>query len=190
MLRTIGFISLLTLAAPAIADGPNYNYIEGSYQRVTLDDGFIDIDGDGFGIGGSVGIADNWQLIGGYNSTDFDFGIDLDQLLIGGGFHTALTPNTDFVANLAYIRLDASALGQSFDDDGYAASIGVRSMVSDKFELAGFVQYADLSDSGNDTSVRGEAWYSFTQSFAVGLNVGTADDVLTYGIGARVYFGN
>jgi hypothetical protein len=190
MLRTIGFISLLTLAAPAMADGPNYNYIEGSYQRVTLDDGFIDVDGDGFGIGGSVGIGDNWQLIGGYNSTDFDFGVDLDQLLIGGGFHTALTPNTDFVANLAYIRLDASAFGQSFDDDGYAASVGVRSMVSDKFELAGFVQYADLSDSGNDTSVRGEAWYNFTQSFAVGLNVGTAEDVLTYGIGARVYFGN
>ncbi len=190
MLRSISVISLLILAAPAMADGPNYNYIEGSYQRVTLDDGFIDVDGDGFGIGGSVGIGDNWQLIGGYNTTDFDFGVELDQLVIGGGFHTALTPNTDFVANLAYIRLDASALGQSFDDDGYAARIGVRSMVSENLELAGFVQYADLSDSGNDTSVSAAAWYSFTQNFAVGLNVGTAEDVLTYGIGARVYFGN
>jgi hypothetical protein len=190
MIRAIGVISLLVLAAPVMADGPSYNYIEGSYQRVNLDDGFIDVDGDGFGIGGSVGIGDNWQLIGGYNSIDFDFGVDVDQLLLGGGFHTALTPNMDFVANIAYIRLDASVLGQSFDDDGYAASAGVRAMASENFELAGFVQYADLSDSGNDTSLRAEAWYNFTQSFAVGLNVGTADDVFSYGIGARVYFGN
>jgi len=190
MLRSIGVISLLILATPALADGPNYNYIQGSYQHVDLDDGFFDVDGDGFGISGSVALGDNWQLIGGYNSTDFDFGVDLDELLIGGGFHTSLTPNMDFVANLAYVRLDASVLGQSFDDDGIGVSIGLRAMASEKLELAGFVEYIELSDSGNDTSLRGEAWYNFTQNFAVGVNMGAADDVVRYGIGARVYFGN
>ena len=75
MLRSIGVISLLILATPALADGPSYNYIQGSYQHVNIDDGFFDVDGDGFGISGSVALGDNWQLIGGYNSIDFDFGV-------------------------------------------------------------------------------------------------------------------
>ena len=53
-----------------------------------------------------------------------------------------------------------------------------------------FIQYVDLSDSGDDTSLRGEAWYSFTENFALGLNAGAGDDVVSYGIGARFYFGN
>jgi hypothetical protein len=87
-------------------------------------------------------------------------------------------------------RLDASVLGQSFDDEGIGASIGLRAMASEKLELAGLVEYIELIDSGNDTSLRGEAWYNFTQNFAVGVNVGAAEDVVRYGIGARVYFGN
>lgn len=190
MFRSIGIISLLALTAPALAEGPSYNYFEGAYQRVDIDDNFIDVDGDGFSIGGSIELAENWHFFGGYGSTDFDFGIDLDELSIGGGFHTDLTPTLDFVANLAYVRLDASANGFSLDDDGIGAEIGLRSMLSDSLELAGFIQYIDLGDSGDETSLRGEAWYSFTENFAVGLNVGAGDDVLRYGIGARFYFGN
>lgn len=189
MLRSIAITSLLFLAAPAMADGFSYNYIEGSYQRVNLDDGFIDVDGDGFGIAGSVEVGDMWQLIGGYNNTSFDFDVDLDELVIGGGFHASLTPNVDFVANFAYVRLDASALGFSVDDDGIGASIGVRGMVSQNVELAGSIQYVELSDSGNETSFGGVVWYNFTPNFSAGLNVGTGDDVVRYGIGARVYFG-
>ena len=76
------------------------------------------------------------------------------------------------------------------DEDGIGAEIGLRSMLSDRLELAGFIQYADLGDGGDDTSVRVEAWYSFTENFALGMNVGAGDDVLRYGIGVRFYFGN
>jgi len=190
MYKSIGIISLLALAAPAMADGLSYNYLEGSYQRADFDSS-SGIDGYRFGIGGSVELGDNAHFFAGYGSTDFDFGIDLNELAVGVGFHTDLTPTLDFVANLAYLRLDVDVSGSSLgDEDGFGAEIGLRSMLSDRLELAGFVQYADMGDAGDDTSLRGEAWYSFTESFALGLNVGTAEDVLRYGIGARFYFGN
>ena len=189
MYKSIGIISLLALTAPVMADGLSYNYLDGSYQRVDVDS--PNIDGDGFTIGGSVELGDNMHFFADYGSTDFDFGIDINELAVGVGFHTDLTPTIDFVANIAYLRLDADASGFSLaDEDGFGAEIGVRAMASDRLELAGFIQYSDLGDGGDDTSLRGEAWYSFAENFALGLNVGVADDVLRYGIGARFYFGN
>ena len=194
MFRSTAFILALILAAPAMADGINYNYLEGSYQRVELDDGLGDVDGDGYGIAGSVALGESWHLIGGFNGTSFDvlpgIDVDLDELVLGGGFHTSLTSNMDFVANLAYVRLEGSSLGFSIDDDGIGASIGIRAMASQNLELAAALQYIELSDGGNDTTVRGDAWYNFTPNFAVGLNIGAGDDLLRYGIGARIYFGN
>ena len=189
MYKSIRIIALLVLAVPAMADGLSYNYLDGSYQRVDVDS--PDIDGDGFSIGGSFELGDNMHVFADYGSTDFDLGIDLNELSIGVGFHTVLTPTLDFVANLAYLRRDAEANGFSLaDDSGFGAEIGVRARASDRLELAGFIQYADLGDGGDDTSLRGEAWYRFTENFALGLNVGAAEDVLRYGIGARFYFGN
>ncbi|MDX1515550.1 MAG: hypothetical protein R3288_01860 [Woeseiaceae bacterium] len=188
MLRLLTLAGASLLVLPALADGPSYDYIEGSYQRVELDDSMFDIDGDGFGIAGSFEIGDQWHLFAGYDTTDFDFDVDLDEIVLGGGLHMALSPNLDLVANLAYVRLDASAMGFSVDDDGFGASLGLRALAADRLELAGFIDYVDLDDSGDDTAVRGEAWYLFTDSFALGFSIGAGDDVTRYGLGARVYF--
>jgi len=188
MIRSITAVALLAFVAPAMADGPSYNYVEGRYQRIDIDDSFADVDGDGFGIAGSFEVGDVWHLFASFDSAELDFDVDVDELLIGGGFHTALSENLDFVAELAYARFDASTQGFSFDDDGYSASLGLRGLAADRIELAAFVDYVDLDSINDDTSVRGEAWYKFTDSVAIGFEVGAGDDVTTYGIGARVYF--
>lgn len=188
MLRSIAVISLLVLSVPAMSQDISYNYIEGAYNRVELDDSIVDVDGDGFGLGGSFEIGDQFHVFGGYDSTSFDFDVDLDELTLGGGFHTALTPTVDFVANLAWVRFDASGPGGSVDDDGFGASIGLRGMASSNIELAGAIQYVDIGDD-DDTSIVGEAWYNITETFSLGLNIGASDDVMRYGIGARLYFG-
>ena len=189
MLRYIAALSALAFAAPAFADGPSYSYIEGNYERVEFDDDFTsDVDGDGFGIGGSFAINHQWHLFGNYSTADLDFGVDLDQLQLGGGFHTPLNDNVDFVAEFSYVRVDASTNFGSADDDGFGLSLGVRGLAADRLELAGWVDYVDLDDSGDDTSIRGEAWYNFTQNFALGFTASAGDDVTQYGIGGRVYF--
>lgn len=190
MFRSIFAVTVLALAAPALADGFSYTYLEGRYQRIDLDDGSFDVDGDGYGIAGAFALNESWHMFGGYNNTSFDFGIDYDELAIGAGFNTSLTPNMDFVARLAYVRFDVGNSSLSFDDSGLGVSIGVRAMASSNVELAASIQTIELSDSGNDTSLRGELWYSFTPNFAAGLNLGTSDDVLRYGLGGRFYFGN
>lgn len=188
MLRSVAAITALAFAAPVLADGVSYNYIEGGYQRVEFDDSFGDVDGDGFGIGGSFAVNDSWHLFAGYSTADFDFDVELDQLSVGGGFHTPLSDRLDFVANFSYVRLDASSNGFSVDDDGFGLTAGLRGMAADRLELAGFVDYVDLDESGDDTSIRGEAWYKFTDSAAVGFTLGSGDDVTSYGIGVRVFF--
>lgn len=189
MLRYLAAVSVLTLMTPALADGVSYDYIEGSYERVEFDDDFSgDFDGDGFGIAGSFALTDQWHLFAGYSTAGLDFDVDLDQLRLGGGFHTGLTNNVDLVAELAYVRLDASTSFGSVDDDGFGLSVGVRGMSADRLELAAFVDYLELDDSGDDTSLRGEAWYNFTETFALGFTASAGDDVTQYGIGGRVFF--
>ena len=189
MLRSLGLISLLALAAPALADGLNYNYLEAGYVEFDLDDDIIDVDGDGFGIGGSFEVGQSMFVTAGYSTADFDFGIDLDQLSIGLGVFSPIGDDVDFVGTISYVSVEASAFGLSEDDDGFEASLGIRAMVSDAVELAGGINYIDLSDSGDDTSFEGAAWFYLNDQFAIGLQAEFGDDITTYGIGGRLFFG-
>ncbi len=186
MLRSLGLVSLLAVAAPAMADDLSYNYLEFGYAQIDVDD--IDVDGDGFAIGGAFEIGESMFVQAGYGSADLDFDVDLDELFVGLGFHTPIGDNVDFVGTINYVSVEASAFGLSADDDGFGASVGVRAMVSEAVELAGDINYVDLSDSGDDTSFGGSAWYYFSPTFAVGLQADFGDDISSYGIGARLFF--
>lgn len=188
MLRSLAVLLCMALGTTAFAEGPRYNFIEGSYERVEIDDSFGDIDGDGFGIGGSLELSDSFHAFASYGTADFDFNVDLDTLTVGGGYHSPMTDSVDLVAEIAYVQVDASALGFSADDDGFGASIGLRGKTTDRVELEGFVDYVNLDDAGDDTSFRGAAWYAINDSFSVGLQLGFGDDATSYGIGGRVFF--
>ncbi len=68
-------------------------------------------DGDGFGIGGSFEVGESWFVGVGYSTIGFDFGIDLDQISVGGGYHAGLSDRTDFFATLSYLSVEVSASG-------------------------------------------------------------------------------
>jgi hypothetical protein len=102
-----------------------------------------------------------------------------------------MSDRSDFFATLSYIRAEASVSGLgSADEDGYGATVGIRGLVSDNFELSGSIGYVDLGDAGDGTAFGAGALYSFTENFALGLNVSVDDDVTMYGVGARFYFGS
>ena len=186
--KVLGF-TLLVFAAPALAGDLSYNYLQLGYQRVDVDD--INVDGDGFGLGGSFEVGENWFIQAGYATAELDFGVDLDQLGVGVGYHVDMSENADFFATLSYVSVEASVPGfGSADDDGFGVSIGVRGMVSEQVELTGSLGYVDLSDSGDSTSLNAAAFYNFTDAFALGLVLGTDDDVTSYGLAGRFYFGN
>ncbi len=192
MLRKSLGILLLVAAVPAVAGDLSYNYIEAGYQRIEIDDvAGIDVDGDGFGIGGSFEIGDDWFVRAGYSTADFDFGIDLDQTVLGVGYHADISPNTDVFATVNYVRAEVSASGfGSVDDDGFGISVGVRGMLTEQVELTGSLGYVDLDDSGDSTTVAAAGFYNFTDMFSAGIAIEVDDDVTTFGILGRLYFGN
>jgi len=191
MYRLLAVLLAIFLAAPAKADSPSYNFIQAGYQSIDIDlGGGFDVDGDGYGLGGSFEIGDNVFVFASYVKADFDFGIDLNQLQAGVGYRLELTVNTDFFASLAYVDAEVEVSGfGSADDSGYGATIGVRSNVSDLIELFGEVAYVDLGDGADGTAIGGGIWFNLTDSFALGLNAATDDDVTSYGANARLYFG-
>ena len=192
MLRKSLGILLLAAAAPAVADDISYNFVDLGYQRIEIDDvAGIDVDGDGFGIAGSFEIAENWFVQASYAQADFDFGVDFDQTALGVGYKTGISDRSDVFATVNYLRAEVSASGLgSADDDGFGISVGVRAMLSDTFELNGSIGYVDFDDGGDSTSVSAGGLFNLTETFALGLGIEVDDDVTSYGILGRIYFGN
>ena len=190
MLRYLSIGALMLSSATAMAEGPSYSFIQANYQEVDIDvGGGFDVDGNGYGVAGSVAINDSWFIFAGYSSSEFESVIDIDEGKLGAGWNSAISEKTDWFATLAYIDLSASASGLgSASDSGFGASIGVRSMMNPNFELYGSLGYSDLGDGGDGTAVEAGLWYTVAGNLALGLAAEVGSDVTTYGVGIRLYF--
>ncbi len=193
MNRFVSFLLLMVFSAGAAAQGAdgsqglNYTYAEIGYGQVNFDS--PDIDGDGFGIGGSYALTEQFHLLANYSTADLDFDIDYTDFSVGFGFNSPISDTIDVVATLSYVyvELDASGFG-SADDNGLGGGLGLRALVNPQIELFGGVEYIDLSDSGSDTSLGAGARYNFNEQFAVGFAGNWSDDANSYTLSGRMYF--
>ena len=193
MLRSVMFTALLALSASATAQDFDYNFFSLGYQRVTLDDGTFDVDGDGIGLNGSFEISESFFVFGGYGMAEFEeagIEVDVDNLSIGLGWHTGLSDKVDLVAGLSYEYIDVSALGLSADDNGIGLGVGLRFAASETIEVNGGVDHVDYSDGGDDTTFGLGMLYSVSDNVDIGVSGEWGDDSSAYGINGRFYFGN
>ncbi|HEX2140337.1 MAG TPA: outer membrane beta-barrel protein [Woeseiaceae bacterium] len=189
MWRSVMFLAAFSVSGAAYAEGFDYSFVEGSYGQVDFDG----VDGDGMGIGGSFALTDSFHVFGGYETGDFDGGVDLNALELGVGYNMPVTDVVDFVASLSYVSAEAEVtvpgLGSiSADENGYGLGVGLRGMATPQLELNGGIEYVDL-DSGSDTGFGAGFLYHFSESLAVGLSGDWADDVNTYALNGRFSFG-
>lgn len=174
----------------AAADGLSYSYVDAAYISTDVDN--FDENVDGFALRASVELANRVFAFGGYTDQSTSIlGSDLDVkgYNLGVGYAWPMSGTTDLYGKVGYVRAEADFAGLNANDDGYALGVGVRSRVVDQLELEGSINYTDLSDSGDDTTLGlGARWY-FTQQFAVGVEGEFGNDARTYGIGVRWTFG-
>jgi opacity protein-like surface antigen len=135
----------LLAAGTAAAAEPQWNYGQIGWIQ---SDGFEDNgEGDGFRIDGSIGFLDNFHFQLSYEDGTYDGSpdTDWDGYRTSIGYHEAINSNgnTQFIANINYFDIDFEEDGSGSDDttDGYGLGFGLRSMLSDKVELEGMINW-------------------------------------------------
>ena len=189
MKRSLVVFSLMAMSGLAFADGFSYTYAQASYGTVDIDT--VAVDGDGLGLNGSFGITDNLNIVGGWQTADFDSIADADEWSLGLGVHTPVTELMDVTASVSYVDVEFDVLGFPVaEDDGFELKVGLRANVTSLIEVNAGVSYIDLSNAGDDTGFEGGVLFNFTDMFSLGLSGEWDDDVSTYSLSGRVYFGN
>ncbi|MCK9564224.1 MAG: porin family protein [Bacteroidales bacterium] len=181
-----------TASLGVMADQPSYTYVEGGYLRMDPDD--ISLDPTGYYLDGSIAIADNWFLRGGYSDVDDSKGglkVEAESVDLGVGYKQGLGANSSFHLVASYLEGEVTARGYGsrakVDDDGFALTAGLRSHVLANLELNADVSYVDVDDSGVDFGV-GAVWY-FVPNIGLSLNLNVDDDSnSSFGAGVRLSF--
>ena len=177
------------LAGTAVGAGLDYNYAELRWIDTELDTGSIDANGDGFEIGGSLELTEQVHLFGNYRTLDFSRGIDVSAFEIGGGYALPLRNGADLVGRISYIDGEIDVGPTDLDDRGFGLSAGFRNMFHPQIEGRAFVNYVDLDESGSETSFEVAGDYFLNDEIALGASLEFGDDVTTWTLGARWFFG-
>ena len=193
MMRSTLVILILALSATANAEGFDYNYVFLGYGNTDFD--VLDADGDGFSLGGSYGFTDSLHGFAGYDAADLDnngigLSVDAKRWQAGIGYNTSVSGTIDMFARLSYESLDLNPPGPgNFDDSGYGLGVGMRFAASEALELNAGISYVDYDDAGDDTSFEAGGLYNITDAIAVGFGAEWSDDVSSYLVSGRFYFG-
>ena len=173
----------------------SYTYVDAGYVYLDVDDvdGF-DVDGNGWGVTGSAAIHPNVYLFAGYSDVGVDFDIDVTTWDAGVGLNFTVADKTSLFATVAYADGKAESGSISVDDNGYALGAGIRYMlitdgiresVLGGIEFQGGIDYVDLNDFGDDTSLSAGVLFHVNSFVAIGLTGAWGSDTSGYGAGFR-----
>jgi hypothetical protein len=181
MLRSTMVILLLTLSASASAEDFDYTFLAAGYGVVNFD--AINADGDGFNLGGSYAINSDYHVFFDYQGASLDSGVDASSFGAGFAYNRGLSPQVDFVASLSYEYREFG----SADDTGLGVGLGLRFAASDVLELNAGIKLYNFDN--NDTGFALAALYDVNEQFSVGVSGDWTDDISTFSLVGRMYFG-
>lgn len=177
MKKTLIAIALIGTSTSAFADSPNWDKIQASYIETDIETPIDeDITMDGYAVAGSLSLSDSIFVLANFDSVgdESDFGdVDLDSLNAGIGFNHGITESTDVFATVTYEKLElvgsVDDLGsESFDESGYGAGVGIRSMITEFFELSVKADYLDIDDE-NGIRYDASAFFHLTSNLSLGV---------------------
>lgn len=194
MLRSVLIMATLASSSSVLGKEISYDYIQGGYINTYGSDPTPN--GDGFEFSGSFSVMSNIAITAGYERTDFDehSGIDVDTAAydLGVTAHSSnLAPGASLFVNLSArggeVEASDGTTGSYEYDTGYVVSIGLRSMVTDIFEIDTALSRVDLFDDHDALfGFAGRIYASEKVSFGAGYVVSRNAESLEFN--ARVNF--
>jgi hypothetical protein len=192
-MKKILTLALMLAAAPLAASAGelSYTYVEGGFERNSLDIDVIDADFDGYAVRGSVAFGEApFYAFGGYSATtndDFGLNVDLNQSNLGLGFHHSVADKADFVAELSYVNVEAKIGSNSADAHANRASDGFRGELAVHFEGNIKVNYTD-GDGGSEFAPSFGVQFKFNQTWGVVADAEVGSENTRYLVGVRASF--
>jgi hypothetical protein len=117
-MKRIYVLALLCLvhgATFAQSNEPSANAAPANNLRYTYAElRFVDYDnngGDGFRVNGSWDLGNNWLILGGITSADFNNNVDVNIFEIGGGYVWRYRPDWDLTATARFMSTDVDTPG-------------------------------------------------------------------------------
>lgn len=176
---------LLAFSGTALAEF-NYSFASLSYGNVDFDE--LNVDGDGLGAELSLGLGEDFYLIGRLEASDLDSSVDLTQWGAGIGYHASLSPVMDVLAQVTYENIEVDTPIGDADRSGFGIGVGIRVAATSLVELLGGVQYVDFDEGGDNTALNAGALFNLTETISVGVTATFDDDVNIYRLAGRFYF--
>ena len=178
-----------TLILPSLAAAEfSYTGVEAGFVDVEFNAGLVDLDGDGYRIGGAFELNDQFFVHGAWDDQSYDFGIDGHLLQVGGGYHHPLGSDLDFVVTASLIQAEVEAAGIGIDDDGIGIGGGIRARVAESFQVEAMLDWVDFDKGGSDTGIALRGRYYFNDQYAIGLETDFDDDFDTLTLAFRAEF--
>jgi hypothetical protein len=183
-MKTLILLAGLLLQGTALAQQKpadlDYSYVELRFVDVNSNGG------DGFRFNASYDLGNNWLIVGGLTSLDYNNNVDSTAFELGAGYVWHYSNDFDFFSTLRYVNAEIDNPGLSTDDDGLAFSAGTRGLLTPEFEIRGAVNHVTVGNSDTYLDLAGD--YHFTPQFTAGLSVEFAGDTDVITIGARWFF--
>ncbi|WP_196141155.1 hypothetical protein [Aliikangiella sp. G2MR2-5] len=173
-------VALAGTTNQAFAETPEFDYLQVSHANLDYDAGG---DLDGFEVKWNHELTDSLYLNVDY--TNFaESGAKVESTALGLGFMSDVSDSSTFFAQLDWINAENSF---GFDDDGYRASVGVRSMLTKEFEGKLAYEYTDVGDDDMSVFVVGGA-YNINKNIALTLDFKKESDFDQTMFGVRYNF--
>ena len=181
-------------ASNAMSQDISFDYVQATYTFATVDVGASvdEIEGNGIGFSLSLSFTPNLALTLAVLDTTFDTyqGRAVDSAkttTLGVTAHTPTASGSELFANLSALKAEVTAIDDigSNSSIGYTASIGLRHLVTDTFELEMGVSNAYIFDrSGN--SFKADARLYIRKRLSLGLGYITGGSVDAFSLNLRM----
>lgn len=178
---------LATASLQALAERPNFNYLEGGYLRHRIDNGCVQ---DGLKIAGSAEISDRVFVAGSYSDVSDDNKKDAKRcgssmLKAGAGLYGDFSDSASFYGTLSGAQFTPDG-GDS--DTGWAIEGGFRSFVTPEIEIGGLVGLQDVGPV-NEAYIAVNGIYWFSDQLGAYIEASASDESTKgLGLGVRLSF--